>query len=141
MALEGQDVVAWMYDILKADAGAEGFATLVGGRVFRDQVPQTALLPAALVSLVSHVDVNTMGGRRSFARTLADVHIIDNGVNYGAANAAGRRADFLLQGTAGLKSGTYAVKLRRDSVQAFVESEAGKSYSHVVMTYRTEAHV
>jgi hypothetical protein len=138
--IEGQDVVVMAFDILKADIGAEGFATLVGGRLFRDQVPQTAALPAALVSLVTHTDTNTMSGHRVFASTLIDLHLIGDGINYGTINPAGRRGDFILQGAGGAKNGTSAVKLRRESVQAYVENDNGKSYCHLVQSYRTETY-
>ena len=70
MALAGQQVVSWVWDTLKADAAGGGVNTLVSGRIYRDRVPQAAALPAVTVSLVSHVDQGTLGGRRVFAVTL-----------------------------------------------------------------------
>lgn len=136
--LEGQQVAGWVYDQLVADNGAGGVHTLTGGRIYRDRVPQTALLPAVTVTLVSHVDENTVSGRRVFAVTLVDVRVAGDGTAY--QNAIAARVDAVLQEARGSRNGVNVVKLRRDGVQAFIEDEAGKSYSHVIATYRTEAH-
>jgi len=138
MAVEGQMVAAWIWDTLKADAGGSGVNTLVGGRIYRDIVPQAAALPAITITLVSHVDENTVGGRRVFAVTLTDVRVVGDGSGY--QNAVAGRVDTVLQNAAGVKSGVTIVELRRDGVQAFIESESGKTYSHVIQTFRTEAY-
>lgn len=138
MAIEGQQVAGWIYDQLVADAGVGGVNTLLSGRIYRDRVPQSALLPAATVTLVSHVDENTIGGRRVFAVTLTDVRIVGDGASY--QNAAAARVDTVLQNAAGTRNGVTIVELRRDGVQAFLEDDSGKTYSHVIQTYRTEAH-
>lgn len=138
MALEGQQVAGWVFDTLKADAGAGGVNTLLSGRIYRDRVPQAATLPAATVTMVSHVDENTMGGRRVFAVTLTDVRVVGDGTAY--QNTIATRVDTVLQNAAGARNGVTVVELRRDGVQAFIEDEAGKSYAHVIQTYRTEAH-
>lgn len=138
MALEGQQVAGWIYDQLVADAGAGGVATLLSGRIYRDRVPQTVALPAATVTLVSHVDENTLGGNRVFAVTLVDVRVVGDGTAY--QNTIAARADTVLQNAGGTRNGVRVVELRREAVQAFVEDDAGKSYAHVVQTYRTEAY-
>lgn len=138
MALEGQQVASWIWDQLVADAGAGGVNTLLSGRIYRDIVPQAAALPAATVTLVSHTDENTLGGLRVFAVTLVDVRVVGDGGGY--QNTAAARVDTVLQNAKGTKSGVTIVKLRRDGVQAFVENESGKLYSHVIQTYRSEAH-
>ncbi len=45
----------------------------------------------------------------------------------------------MLQNAAGARNGVTVVELVRDGVQAFIEDDAGKSYAHVIQTYRTEA--
>jgi len=136
MALEGQQVAGWVYDQLAADTGAGGVATLCGGRIYRDLVPQAAALPAVTVTLVSHVDTNTMGGLRVFANTLVDVRVVGEGTGY--QNAVAARADAVLQDARGTRNGVTINKLRREGVQAFVENDSGKSYAHVIQTYRSE---
>jgi len=135
--IEGQRVVSYVFNALKNDAA---FSTAVGGRVYRDQVPQSAPLPSAIVSLVSDVDVVTLGGRRVHGTVLVDVHLIASGASYGPINAAADRADVVLDQAAGTTGGAVVVKLRRDAAQAFLENEAGVVYAHVIQTYRTEAY-
>lgn len=138
MALEGQQVAGWIYDTLVADSGVGGVNTLVGGRIYRDRVPQSAALPAVTISLVSHVDTNTLGGLRVFANTLVDVRVVGDGTSY--QNTIAARIDTVLQNARGTRNGVTINELRRETVQAFVESEAGKSYAHIIETYRTEAY-
>ena len=135
--LEGQRVASLVYDLLKADTGASGVNTLTGGRIYRDRVPQTALLPAITVTLVSATDSNTLGGNRVFANVLVDVRVISDGRVYG--NAIADRIDTVLQNIGGLKETVRVNELRREQVTAFVEDDAGKLYAHIVATYRTEA--
>lgn len=137
-AIEGQQVAGWILDQLVADAGAGGVNTLLGGRIYRDRVPQSAALPAATITLVSHVDESTLGGRRVFAVTLTDVRVVGDGTAY--QNTVAARVDTVLQNASGARNGVTVVELRRDGVQAFVEDEAGKSFAHVIQTYRSEAH-
>ena len=136
--IEGQRVVSLVYDRLKADTGAGGVNTLVGGRIYRDVVPQAALLPAITVTLVSGTDTNTVGGRRVFQTALVDVRVVSDGVNY--ANAIADRIDTVVQNAVGTKEAVNVVELVRDQVTAFVENDAGKLYSHIVATYRTPAY-
>ena len=138
MAVEGQQVAGWVYDTLVADSGAGGVSTLVGGRIYRDRVPQAASLPAVTVTLVSHVDTNTIGGRRVFAETLVDVRVVGDGTAY--QNTVAARVDTVLQNAAGSRNGVFVVEMVRDGVQAFVEDDSGKSYAHVIQTYRTPAY-
>ena len=136
--IEGQRVVSLVFDRLKADTGAGGVNTLVGGRIYRDVVPQAALLPAITVTLVSGTDTNTVGGRRVFQTALVDVRVVSDGVNY--ANAIADRIDTVVQNAVGTKEAVNVVELVRDQVTAFVENDAGKLYSHIVATYRTPAY-
>lgn len=136
--IEGQRVVGYVFDRLVADNGAGGVHTLTSGRIYRDMVPQTATLPAVTVSLVSHTDLNTLGGVRAFATTLVDVRVVSDGGVY--ATSIADRVDTLLQNAAGTEDGVTVVELRRDGVQAFVEADAGKLYAHLITTWRTEAY-
>lgn len=136
--IEGQRVASLVYDLLVADTGGSGVNTLVSGRIYRDRVPQLAALPAVAITLVSSVPTNTVGGRRVFQNVLVDVRIVADGSVY--ANAIADRVDAVLQNAGGLKEGVRVVELVQDAVQAFVEDEAGKSYAHIVATYRTPAY-
>lgn len=138
--IEGQRVVSWIWDQLAADTGAGGVFTLLGGRLYRDLVPQAAALPAATVTLVSATDTNTMRGTRVFANTLVDVRIVGDGANYAAITPIADRVDAVLQSAAGSKSGAAINKLRREQVTAFTENDAGKVYAHIVSSYRSEAY-
>jgi hypothetical protein len=140
MALEGQDVVSKVYDLLAADTGAGGVSTLLGGRIYRDRVPAAASLPAATVTLVSHTDLNTMGGTRVVANTLVDVRVVGSGSSYATLNPVARRADVVLQEAGGTSFGSVVVKLRRTAVTQFIEDDSGVMYAHVVQTYRSEAY-
>lgn len=136
--LEGQRVASLVFDLLKADTGAGGVSTLTGGRIYRDRVPQTALLPAVTVTLVSATDTNTLGGIRVFQNVLIDVRVVSDGTVY--SNAIADRVDTVLQQAAGIKETVHVNELRREQVLAFVEDDAGKSYAHIVSTYRSEAY-
>jgi Protein of unknown function (DUF3168) len=136
--LEGQRVASLVFDLLKADTGAGGVNTLTGGRIYRDRVPQTALLPAVTVTLVSATDTNTLGGLRVFQNVLIDVRVVSDGTVY--SNAIADRVDTVLQQASGLKETVHVNELRREQVMAFVEDDAGKSYAHIVSTYRSEAY-
>jgi hypothetical protein len=138
MAVEGQRVASLVFDLLKADTGGSGVNTLVSGRIYRDRVPQAALLPAVTVTLVSATDTNTVGGRRVFQNVLLDVRVVSDGVNY--ANAIADRVDTVIQNAGGTKEAVSVVELVRDQVTAFVEDDSGKLYSHIVATYRTPAY-
>lgn len=136
--IEGQRVASLVFDLLAADTGAGGVSTLVGGRIYRDRVPQSAALPAVTVTLVSAVDMNTMTGRRVAQSVLVDVRVVTSGTAY--PNAIADRVDAVLQNTGGLKETVRTVELVRDAVLAFIEDDAGASYAHLVATYRTPAY-
>lgn len=135
--IESQRAVAYVFDALKADAA---FSAAIGGRLYRDQVPQAATLPAGLVSLVSGTDSNTLGGVRVFDAVLIDVHLIAAGASYGPINGAADRADAVLQNAVGTSGGVQVVELRRTQTMAYLEVDAGATYAHLVMTWNTEAH-
>lgn len=136
--IEGQRVASLVWDLLTADTGGSGVNTLVSGRIYRDRVPQAATLPAITVTLVSGTDTNTLGGRRVFQTALVDVRVVADGTVY--PNAIADRVDAVLQGVGGVKSGVTVVELRRDNVQAYIEDDAGKSYAHLIQTYRSESY-
>lgn len=137
--IEGQRVAAFVFDKLAADTGAGGVSTLVGGRIYRDVVPQAAALPAVTVTLVSATDTNTIGARRVFQQVLVDVRVVAAGAVY--ANTIADRVDTVLQNVGGVQSSVVTVvELRREQVTAFIESDAGKLYAHIVASYRSESY-
>ena len=135
--IEAQRVASLVFDLLAADTGAGGVHTLTGGRIYRDLVPQTAALPAVTVTLVSSTPANTVGGRRVFQNVLVDVRVVAAGSVY--ATTIADRVDAVLQNAGGVKDAVNVVELVQDSAQAFVETDNGKTYSHIVATYRTPA--
>lgn len=136
--IEAQRVASLIYDLLKADVGVGGANTLTGGRIYRDRVPQGAALPAITITLVSSVPTNTMGGNRVAQNVLVDVRIVNDGAVY--SNAIADRVDAVLQNAGGSKESVRVVELVQDAVQAFIEDDAGKSYAHIIATYRTPAY-
>lgn len=136
--IEAQRVASLVWDLLKADTGPSGVNTLVSGRIYRDRVPQAAALPAVAITLVSSVPSNTLGGRRVFQQVLVDVRIVNDGTVY--SNAIADRVDAVLQNVGGTKETVKVVELVQDAVQAYIEDDAGKSYAHIVATYRTPAY-
>jgi hypothetical protein len=137
VAVEAQKVAAFVFDALMADPT---LTQLLGSRIYRDQVPQSATLPAATVSVVASTASNTLGALRAFDVVLVDVRVVASGASYGPINTAADRVDAVLQNRSGLKSGVQVVELRRDQVQAYLEAESGVQYAHLIQTYRTEAH-
>jgi len=143
--LEGLDVCELVWSLLAADNGVGGVNRLLGGtatttgRIYRDRVPAAAILPAATVALVAHVDTNTLGGVRAFAVAEVDVRVVGDGSSYGTIGPIAERADTVLQSAGGGRDQSYVYKLRRTAVQAFPEDDAGKTYTHLIQTYRTEA--
>jgi hypothetical protein len=135
--VEAQRVAAFVFDALKADAT---LTSMLGGRVYRDQVPANATLPAATVGVVSSVDSSTLSAERVFDMVLVDVRVVTNGASYGPINAAADQVDTVLQERIGTSGGVAVVKLRRDQVQTFIENESGVQHAHIIQTYRTEAH-
>jgi hypothetical protein len=138
--VEAQRVAALVFDALKADSGPGGVSTLLGSRIYRDQVPAASALPAATVGVVSSVDTSTLGGVRVFDVVLIDVRVVTSGASYGPINPAADRVDAVVQGLGGPKNGAEVVKLRRDQVQAYLETEGGSQHVHLIQTYRTEAY-
>lgn len=144
--IEASRVAAFVWSALVADSGLGGVNVLLGGtpstpgRIYQDQVPQAAALPAATVTLVSATDSNTLGGLRVFGAVLVDVRIVGTGASYGTIGPIADRADLVLQNRSGASGGVRVVELRREQVQRFVENEAGAAFSHILSTYRTEAY-
>lgn len=137
--IEGQRVAAFVFDTLAADTGTGGVSALVGARIYRDRVPQGVALPAVTVTLVSATDTNTIGGRRVFQTALVDVRVVTDGLVY--PNTIADRVDAVLQNVGGVQASTVTVvELRREDVQAFIEDDAGRSYAHVIATYRSESY-
>lgn len=137
--IESQLVAAFVWTALMADTEPDGVAAILDQRIYRDQVPQAAPLPAATVSVVSGTDASTLGGIRVFDMTVIDVRIVGAGPSYGPINPAAARVDLILQLMTGEYNGVRIVKLRRDGVQAFLETDAGTTYCHLIQTYRSEA--
>ena len=146
MALEGHDVCSLVWSLLVADSGAGGVNTLLGGtpttpgRIYQDQVPQAAALPAATVGLVAAPDTNTLGGVHVESIVDVDVRVVASGSSYSPITAIARRVNLVLAGAAGTSGESYAYKLRRIDFRRLPEDEAGVSYRHLVSTFRTEAH-
>lgn len=137
--IEAQRVASLVWDILSADTGAGGVHTLTGGRIYRDRVPQGPnMLPAVTITLVSSAPTNTRGGNRVAQNVLVDVRVVTEGTTYG--NAIADRIDAVLQNVGGSKDTVRVVELVQDAVQAYIEDDAGKSYAHIVATYRTPAY-
>jgi siroheme synthase (precorrin-2 oxidase/ferrochelatase) len=64
--------------------------------------------------------------------------VVSDGTVY--SNAIADRVDTVLQQATGLKETVHVNELRREQVMGFVEDDAGRSYAHLVMTYRSEAY-
>ncbi len=139
--LEGLAVASFVWNTLNNDAGAGGVNTLLGGRIYVGRVPQAAALPAALITMVASTATNTMGGRRVVERTVVDVHLIADGIDYAALNTVAKRVDTVLQNAAGSNAGVQAVELVKEQTTAYSEDDAGKSYVHVVQTFATPSYV
>lgn len=138
MVVEAQNVAAFVFDVLKADAT---FSAAIGGRLYRDQIPQAAALPAGIVGpVVASPDSNTLSGRRVMSVVTLDVHVVAAGGSYGPINAAANRADELLQERSGVNGGVVVVKLRRDEPRLWIENESGQTFAHILQTWRSEAH-
>src|SRR5262245_54730301 len=103
--LESQRVAAFVWQRLTADAGAGGVNTLLGGRIYRDVVPQTAALPAATVTVVYGTPSNTLGGIRVFEDVEIDVRVIGSGTSYSGINPIADRVDTVLQNIDGTNGG------------------------------------
>jgi len=140
MTLEGYDVCSLVYTLLVADSGPGGVATLLGGRIYQDVVPQAAALPAATVSLVAAPDTNTLGGVHVGATIDVDVRVVAAGTSYAPILPAARRAQVVLAEAYGTNGESYAYRLRRIDFRRMAESDAGAPYRHLIGTYRTEAH-
>jgi len=138
--IEGQRVASFVWSALTADAGAGGVNTLLSGRIYRDIVPQAAALPAATVTLVSSTDSNTMPGNRAFGNVLVDVRVVGSGASYSPLNPIADRIDAVLQNKGGVNGGVVVVELRREQTQAFIETESGASFAHLIQTFRSEAY-
>ena len=138
--IEGRRAAAFVYATLKADTGAGGVNTLLGGRIYPQRIPQAATLPACLIQLVSATPTNTTGGRRVFKSALVDVHLIAEGMSMDPLDDIADRIDTVLQNAGGTQDGATVVELVQDSEQEYTEDDAGKVYMHSVQTYRCAVH-
>lgn len=138
--IEAQRVARFVRAQLVADGGVGGVNTLLGGRVYRDLAPQSAAHPHATLTVVSATDVNTLSGRHVMQDVLIDVSITGSGADYAPINPAADRVYVVLQRASGLQVDALVVRLRRESVTAFLEEDGGKAYARIVQTFRTEAH-
>lgn len=133
-------MVRFIYATLKADTGAGGVNTLLGGRIYPGRVPQSAALPAAAIALVSSVPLNTMSGRRVLKNTLVDVKLICEGIDLGPLVPIADRIDAVLQGAKGLQDGANVVKLVLDAENEIDGDEGGNAYMQQIQTYRTSVY-
>jgi hypothetical protein len=141
MALEGHDVCSLVASLLLADGGAGGVNTLLGGRIYPDEVPQSAAFPAATVGLVAAPDTNTLGGVHVMSTVDVDVRVVTSGTSYAPIDAVARRVDALLDGASGTYRDTYAYRLRQIDFRRVAERDAGgTAFRHLIGTYRSEAH-
>jgi len=146
MALEGHDVCALVWDLLVADSGAGGGNTLLGGtpttpgRIYQDQVPQAASLPAATVVLVAAPDTLTLDGTHVLSSVQVDVRVIGSGTSYSTIVPIARRVDVVLAGAAGTAGETYSYRLGRIDLRRSPADDGGVSYRQIIATYQTSAH-
>lgn len=140
MALEGHDVCTLVWNRLTADSGAGGVNTLLGGRIYQDQIPQAAALPAATVGLVAAPDSNTLGGVHVSATVDVDVRVVASGTSYGPIVAIARRVNVVLAEFTGTAGESYSCRLHRIDFRRLPEDDAGVSYRHLISTWRTVAH-
>lgn len=144
--IEAQRVAEFIWSTLVADSAIGGVNALLGGtpttpgRIYHDQVPQAALLPAAVITVVSGTDSTTIAGRRVFDTVVVDVRVVGVGAAFSTVRTIADRVDLVLDGRSGTYGGAVIVKLRRDGVQRFVENESGTSFAHLIGTYRSEAY-
>lgn len=138
--LEGVRLRRFIFNRLTADTGPGGVATLVGGRIYVREAPQSVALPAVVVQPVASVPTNTLGGARVFATSQADARVICDGGNTGSQVAIADRIDAVLQEAAGVQDAAIVVKLVRTDENEFTTQEAGKSYVHLVLTYGTPVY-
>lgn len=138
--IEGRRVARFVFATLKADTGAGGVSTLLGGRIYSRRVPASAPLPAAVVTLAAAVPTNTLGGVRVFKTTLVDVHLICDGADIAPLVPIADRADAILQGAGGLQDGADVVKLVLDDEREYDEDLAGKVYTHQIQTFRAAVY-
>jgi hypothetical protein len=136
MVVEAQRVASFVFDTLKSDVT---FDAAIGGRLYRDQVPQAATLPAGIVAVVSSTDSNTLGGVRVFDTVLIDVHLVAAGASYAPINGAADRADAVLQNRGGISGGVVVVELIRQQPNMYLENESGTTFAHLIQSFRTEA--
>lgn len=124
---------------LLADAGASGVSTLVSGRVHRRRVPQGTALPAITVQVVSQPDHNTLTGRHVYQDVQVDVVVRGEGEDLAPLVPIAFRVFAVLQELGGTQDGVQVVKLRRIDSQELTTTANGRSYSHLVQTFLTEA--
>jgi hypothetical protein len=146
MPLEGLAVRQQVWSWLVADSGPGGVNALLGGtptvpgRIYQDQVPQAAQLPAATVGLVAAPDTLTLDGTHVLSSVQVDVRVIGAGTSYSAIAPIARRVNVVLDGAAGMANETYAYKLGRIDVRRGPADDGGVSYRQLISTWQTEAH-
>lgn len=133
-------MLAWAWTTLRADTASGGVNTLVGGRIYRDLVPQQAALPAVVLSTQSAVDGTAIGGRRVVTTIVLNVRVVGEGATYATVQPIADRVDTVLNNATGTQSTVTIGKLVRESVEQFLEVSDGVTYADIVQLYRTTAY-
>ena len=138
--LEAQRVCRFIEKRLTADNGVGGVHTLVGGRIYRDRLPQGKPRPAVTIAVVNADDFNSYDGAHVSADIEIDVAVRGDGEDYAPFNTIAARVFTVLQEASGVEEGVYVVQLRRTSVNPYQTTAAGNLvFSHIVQTFFTEA--
>jgi len=123
--IETQLVEKWLYDVLSSDAGEGGVATLVDGRIYAYHPPQAATYPLVLYSLLSGIDVMTVGACRVLVNSVYIVKVVDRSdtVSFAGIKPVADRIDLLLHDTQGEVESGRVLTCTREGVVSYAEFE------------------
>lgn len=140
--LEAESVVGAAVQRLTSDTGPGGVSTLVGGRIYRDMIPQGAGYPAVVVAVQAATDDLTMGGDHVLQDVLVLVKVVDRGASYTTVQPIAKRIAERLEGYGRIvQDGVHIVKFRREAAPPQpAEVEQGVRYLHLNQLFRTEAY-
>lgn len=138
--IEADRAAKWAWTLLRADTASGGVNTLSGGRIYRDLVPQSAALPAVVITTQAATDDVAIGGHRVTTSVLLNVRVVTTAADYVAVKALADRVDTVLDGATGSQDTVLIGKTVRDSTQQYLEVEDGITYANVVQLYRTRAY-